>query len=115
MRRAMPWARHLFGIEARLRCSGYPRATIARSSQGGMLMTGLSRRHVLTGAAAGAAATALTPFAGSPASAAAPLATTQAPGWYRYNVGSYQITVATDGKRSFKLPDIFVLNVKKDQ
>ena len=39
----------------------------------------------------------------------------QAPGWYRYNVGSYQITVATDGKRSFKLPDTFVLNAKKDQ
>ena len=39
----------------------------------------------------------------------------QAPGWYRYNVGSYQITVATDGKRSFKLPDSFVLNAKKDQ
>ena len=26
-----------------------------------------------------------------------------------------QITVATDGKRSFKLPDSFVLNAKKDQ
>ena len=68
-------------------------------------MTGLSRRHVLTGAAAASAATALAPLASSPASAAAPLATAQAPGWYRYNVGSYQITVATDGKRSFKLPD----------
>src|SRR3954470_7155054 len=80
-----------------------------------MLMTGLSRRHVLTGAAAASAATVLTSLAGSPASAAAPLATTHAPGWYRYNVGSYQITVATDGKRSFKLPDSFVLNAKKDQ
>ena len=69
----------------------------------------------MTGAAAASAATALTPLAGSPASAAAPLATAQAPGWYRYNVGSYQITVATDGKRSFKLPDSFVLNAKKDQ
>ena len=78
-------------------------------------MTELSRRHVLAGAAAASAATALTPLASSPASAAAPLATTQAPGWYRYNVGSYQITVATDGKRSFKLPDTFVLNAKKDQ
>ena len=78
-------------------------------------MTGISRRHVLTGAAAASAATALTPLAHSPASAAAPLATTQAPGWYRYNVGSYQITVATDGQRSFKLPDTFVLNAKKDQ
>jgi hypothetical protein len=78
-------------------------------------MTTLTRRHVLSGAAAASAATALTSLAGSPASAAAPLATAQAPGWYRYNVGSYQITVATDGKRSFKLPDSFVLNAKKDQ
>src|SRR3954468_24482561 len=88
---------------------------MARSNQGEMLMTGLSRRHVLAGAAAASAATALTPLANLPASAAAPLATTQAPGWYRYNVGSYQITAATDGKRSFKIPDTFVLNVKKDQ
>ena len=65
-------------------------------------MTELSRRHVLAGAAAASAATALTPFATSPASAAAPLAAKQAPGWYRYNVGSYEITVVTDG-RSIKL------------
>src|SRR3954451_3241833 len=78
-------------------------------------MNGLSRRHVMAGAAVATAATALTPLANSPASAAAPLATTQAPGWYRYNLGSYQITVATDGQRSFKLPDTFVLNAKKDQ
>ena len=71
--------------------------------------------HLLTGAAAASAATALTPLASSPASAAAPLATTQAPGWYRYNVGSYQITAVTDGRNSFKLPDTFVLNAKKDQ
>ena len=52
--------------------------------------------------AAASAATALTPLADSPASAAAPLATAQAPGWYRYNVGGYQITVATDGKRQLQ-------------
>src|SRR6476646_11819308 len=80
-----------------------------------MLMTGLSRRNGLTGAAGASAATALTPLANSPASAAAPLATTQAPGWYRYNVGSYQITAVTDGRNTFKLPDTFVLNVQKDQ
>src|ERR1043166_2029703 len=78
-------------------------------------MNHLTRRNLLAGAAAASAATALTPLSSSPASAAAPLATAQAPGWYRYNVGSYQITVATDGKRSFKLPDTFVLNAKKDQ
>ena len=78
-------------------------------------MTELSRRHVLTGAVAASAATALTPLTHSPASAAAPLATTQAPGWYRYNVGSYQITAVTDGRNTFKFPDTFVLNAKRDQ
>jgi len=78
-------------------------------------MNHLTRRTLLTGAAAASAATALTPLARSPASAAAPLATTQAPGWYRYNIGSYQITAVTDGRNTFKLPDTFVLNVQKDQ
>jgi secreted PhoX family phosphatase len=56
-------------------------------------MTELSRRHVLAGAAAASAATALTPFATSRASAAAPLAGKQNPGWYRYKVGSIEMTV----------------------
>ncbi len=84
-------------------------------SRGKMLMTELSRRHVLTGAVAASAATALTPLSSSPATAAAPLATTQAPGWYRYNVGSYQITAVTDGRNTFKFPDAFVLNAKREQ
>jgi glyoxylase-like metal-dependent hydrolase (beta-lactamase superfamily II) len=71
----------------------------------------LSRRHLL----GGAAATALTPLAAlTPSLAAAPLAGTQAPGWYRYKVGSTEVTVATDGKSTFKLPDTFVVNVQKD-
>jgi glyoxylase-like metal-dependent hydrolase (beta-lactamase superfamily II) len=78
-------------------------------------MSKLTRRHVLTGAVAASAATALTPLASSPAGAAAPLAGNQAPGWYRYKVGSYEITCATDGRNTFKLPDTFVLNAKKDQ
>ena len=92
-----------------------PRSQSKNRTSGSEHMNHLTRRNLLTGAAAASAATALTPLAGSPASAAAPLATAQAPGWYRYNVGSYQITAATDGKRSFKLPDTFVLNAKKDQ
>ncbi len=72
----------------------------------------LTRRELLSGAAAIGAAT-LAPQV--PAQAAAPLVGTQAPGWYRYKVGSYEITAATDGKRSFKLPDTFVTNIKKDQ
>ena len=39
----------------------------------------------------------------------------QAPGFYRYKVGSYEVTVVTDGARSFPLPDTFVTNVKKDE
>ena len=74
-------------------------------------MTELTRRHVLAGAAVAAAA----PLASQPANAAAPLASTQSPGWYRYKVGSYEITAVTDGRNTFKLPDTFVLNAKKDQ
>src|SRR5215203_147612 len=114
MRRMMSRPRHGpelnrgYGVQA---CQGQQ----CPINPGETLMTDLSRRHVMAGAAVATAATALTPLANSPASAAAPLATTQAPGWYRYNLGSYQITVATDGQRSFKLPDTFVLNAKKDQ
>lgn len=72
-------------------------------------MLELSRRHLL----AGAAATAVAPFA-APSFAAAPLAGTQNQGWYRYKVGTTEITVATDGKSTFKLPDTFVTNVQKD-
>ena len=78
-------------------------------------MTELTRRHVLAGAAAASAATALTPLANSPASAAAPIGNAQAPGWYRYKVGSTEITAVTDGRNTFKLPDTFVANAKKDQ
>jgi glyoxylase-like metal-dependent hydrolase (beta-lactamase superfamily II) len=74
-------------------------------------MTELTRRTLLAGAAAGAAA----PLAASaPGRAAAPLAGTQAPGWYRYKVGSFEITVVTDGVNRFKLPDDMVTNVPKD-
>ena len=75
-------------------------------------MMQVTRRAMLAGAAA---ATALTPLAGIPqARAAAPLADKQAPGFYRYKVGSYEITVVTDGRSTFPLPDTFVVNMKKD-
>ena len=75
-------------------------------------MIEVSRRHLLAGAAAAAA---ISP-AGlvSSAQAAAPLAGNQAAGWYRYKVGTTEITVATDGRSVFKLPDTFVTNIKKD-
>ena len=78
-------------------------------------MTGLSRRHMLTGAVAASAATALTPLAGTPASAAAPMAGKQNPGWYRYKVGSFEVTVVTDGRNNNPLPDIYAANAKKDE
>jgi glyoxylase-like metal-dependent hydrolase (beta-lactamase superfamily II) len=76
-------------------------------------MIQLNRRAVLAGAAA---ATALSPLAlKSPAKAAAPLAGKQAAGWYRYKVGSIEVTVATDGVNRFKFPDGFVGNKSRDE
>jgi glyoxylase-like metal-dependent hydrolase (beta-lactamase superfamily II) len=75
-------------------------------------MTVLTRRAVLAGATA---ATALSPLAiTSPAQAAAPPAGKQVSGWYRYKVGSIEVTVVTDGARSNPLTDTFIRNVNKD-
>lgn len=75
-------------------------------------MIELSRRSLLTGTAAvSAAATAPS----LPAYAATPPAGKQAPGFYRYKVGDYEVTVVTDGANTFPLPDTFVTNVKKDE
>ena len=78
-------------------------------------MTDLNRRHLLAGAAAVGAATALAPSISSTASAAVPPAGAQAPGFYRYKVGSYECTSINDGARSFPLPDSFVKNVPKEE
>jgi glyoxylase-like metal-dependent hydrolase (beta-lactamase superfamily II) len=75
-------------------------------------MTQLTRRSVLTSAVA-AGATALSPVA--PARAAAPPAGKQAVGVYRYKVGSYEVSVVTDGMNRVPLPDNLVTNVKKDE
>ncbi|MDC7787940.1 MBL fold metallo-hydrolase [Rhodoplanes sp. TEM] len=74
-------------------------------------MSDMTRRTVLAGAAVGAAGAGL-PAAG-PARAAAPPATGQAPGFYRYRVGSMVVTVATDGARTFPMPEGFVRNADK--
>ena len=58
-------------------------------------MTELSRRTLLTSTVAATAA-AVAPLAtGRSGHAAAPPAGTQAPGWYRYKLGSFEITVVT--------------------
>src|SRR5262249_30725388 len=75
-------------------------------------MTELTRRSLLTGAAASAAM--LAPVAQRPAQAAAPLSDKQAAGIYRYKVGSFEITVITDGVNRMPLPPDLVTNASKD-
>jgi glyoxylase-like metal-dependent hydrolase (beta-lactamase superfamily II) len=75
----------------------------------------VDRRTILTGAAV-VTTTALGPqLAPKSAHAAAPPIGKQAPGFYRYKIGGYEITVVTDGARSFPLPDNFVINAKKEE
>ena len=75
-------------------------------------MTEPTRRSTLLGAAA----TALLPLAGaSPAQAAAPQSGKQAPGWYRYKVGTIEVTVATDGAGTNPLSPTYVANATKDE
>ncbi len=78
-------------------------------------MTLLDRRSLLTGAAAATGAAVLAPLTTWPAKATAPLAGTQNAGWYRYKVGTHEITVATDGVARFKFPDGFVVNKSRDE
>src|SRR5690606_18548101 len=78
-------------------------------------MIELTRRSLLTGAAMAGAAVAAPASVSAPAFAAAPPAGKQAPGYYRYKVGSYEITVVTDGQSSMPLPDRFVVNKSKDE
>src|SRR3954452_16916218 len=70
-------------------------------------MNELSRRTVLTGVAAAGAATVVQPES---TRAAAPPVGTQAPGFYRYQVGSHEVTVVTDGARAFPLTEGYVTN-----
>lgn len=70
-------------------------------------MTEISRRSILAGAAVAGAA-AMSPTGG--AHAAAPAADKQAPGVYRYKVGTHQVTVVTDGSRAFPLTEGYVTN-----
>jgi glyoxylase-like metal-dependent hydrolase (beta-lactamase superfamily II) len=75
-------------------------------------MTAFTRRHLLSVAAGAAAATTLP--SSQPARAATPPAGKQIAGWYRYKIGSIEVTVATDGVNRFKMPEDHVTNIKKD-
>jgi len=78
-------------------------------------MIELDRRQLLAGAAGFGAAAALAPLASTRASAAVPATGAQAPGFYRYKVGSFECTSINDGARSFPMPDKFVTNVPKEE
>ena len=75
----------------------------------------LTRRNLLTSAAAAGAAAIAPATAILPARAASPPTGAQAPGFYRYKVGSFECTSINDGARSFPMPDTFVKNVPKDK
>jgi glyoxylase-like metal-dependent hydrolase (beta-lactamase superfamily II) len=77
-------------------------------------MSELNRRDLFAGAAAIGVASVL-PLAPNNAKAAAPAATAQAPGFYRYKVGAIECTSINDGARTFPLPDKWVTNVSKDE
>jgi glyoxylase-like metal-dependent hydrolase (beta-lactamase superfamily II) len=83
--------------------------------RGVFAMTDLDRRQLLGGAAAATAAATLSPFPTSSAGAGAPPSGTQAPGFYRYKVGSFECTSLNDGARSFPMPDTFVRNIPKEE
>jgi glyoxylase-like metal-dependent hydrolase (beta-lactamase superfamily II) len=78
-------------------------------------MITIERRSLLTGAAALSAASAMGPMGIGSALAAAPTGGQQNAGWYRYKVGTHEVTVATDGVSRFKLPDAFVANKSRDE
>jgi glyoxylase-like metal-dependent hydrolase (beta-lactamase superfamily II) len=74
-------------------------------------MIEITRRTAL----AGAAVTAVAPLAAiGSAQAAAPQIGKQAPGVYRYKVGSMEVSVVTEGSRIVPIPDNFVRNASKD-
>jgi glyoxylase-like metal-dependent hydrolase (beta-lactamase superfamily II) len=77
-------------------------------------MTVLTRRSLFT-TAAGAGAAAFLPAMPPSARAAAPAAGKQAPGFYRYKVGDFELTQITDGSRTSAMPDGFVRNIPKEQ
>ncbi|HLJ00057.1 MAG TPA: MBL fold metallo-hydrolase [Bradyrhizobium sp.] len=78
-------------------------------------MSDLSRRHLLAGTAAITATSVFSTWGAREAGAAAQPAASQAPGFYRYKVGTIECTSINDGARSFPMPDKWVTNVSKDK
>ncbi len=73
-------------------------------------MTDLNRRSLLAGSVLAASAAAATTLPLAPARAAAPAAGKQGPAFYRYKVGSYELTAINDGTWYRDLDDKFVRN-----
>jgi len=71
----------------------------------------LSRREIMGASAVAVAAS----MAAPPLRAAAPQTGQQAPGFYRYRVGSIEITVVNDGVSRMPIGEGFVENASKDQ
>jgi glyoxylase-like metal-dependent hydrolase (beta-lactamase superfamily II) len=69
---------------------------------------------MLVSTAAAAIAATVPLIATSPVSAAVPPIGKQAPGYYRYKLGSFEVTVVTDGKSRVPVTDAFVTNASKD-
>jgi glyoxylase-like metal-dependent hydrolase (beta-lactamase superfamily II) len=77
-------------------------------------MSEISRRTVLSGATALTAAC-LGAGLSDTAQSAAPATGKQAPGFYRYKIGDFEVTVVTDGANTLPLPESFVVNAKKEE
>lgn len=75
----------------------------------------LDRRRMIAGTAAATATVALLPNFCTSTLAAAPPVGTQNASWYRYKVGTHEVTVVTDGVNRFKFPDGFVANKSRDE
>jgi glyoxylase-like metal-dependent hydrolase (beta-lactamase superfamily II) len=94
------------------RCAAQPPGPISPNPEE-IAMTELTRRAAL----AGVAATTLMPLAAAPTPlrAAAPLAEQQNASFYRYNVGTHQITVVCDGVATVNLADNYATGATKEE
>jgi glyoxylase-like metal-dependent hydrolase (beta-lactamase superfamily II) len=78
-------------------------------------MMDVTRRNLLSGAATVSVATMMGGFTWTRiAHAEAPMAGKQAPSFYRYKVGDFEVSVVADGVIKLKLPPTFVSNAKPE-
>lgn len=75
----------------------------------------LNRRTLLATASAATAAAVIPLATSTKAQAQTSTPGGQAPAFYRYKIGNFQITSVNDGVNRFPLPDTFVQNVKKEE